>query len=101
LNNAYAAGQKNYTKMVESAVTMLSQNMKDKGVHMIDEDKGQADQRSFIQKPKNVRCYKFGKKGHYANKSPSEHSGDHKASTRSNSSLLSNCSNNRRPNRIG
>jgi hypothetical protein len=39
LNNAYVAGQNNYPKMVESAVTMLSHYMNDKGVHMTDEDK--------------------------------------------------------------
>jgi hypothetical protein len=41
LNNAYVAGQNNYPKTVESAVTMLSQYMKDKGVRVTDEDKGQ------------------------------------------------------------
>jgi hypothetical protein len=44
LNNAYVAGQNNYPKMVESAVTMSSHYMNDKGVHMTDEDKGQTDQ---------------------------------------------------------
>jgi hypothetical protein len=44
LNNAYVVGQNNYLKTVEwSAVTMLSHYiMNDKGVHMTDEDKGQA-----------------------------------------------------------
>ena len=70
MNNAYAVdGQNNYPKMVESAVTMLSHYMNDKGVHMTDEDKGQMDQKSFMQKHKNVTCYKCGKKGYYANKS--------------------------------
>jgi hypothetical protein len=41
LNNAYVAGQNNCPKTVESAVTMLSHYMHDKGVHMIDGDKGQ------------------------------------------------------------
>jgi hypothetical protein len=41
LNNAYVAGQNKYPKMVESAVTMLSHYMNNKGVHMTDEDKGQ------------------------------------------------------------
>jgi hypothetical protein len=29
---------------------------------MTDEDKGQTDQKSFMQKHKNVTCYKCGKK---------------------------------------
>jgi hypothetical protein len=33
LNNAYVAGQNNYPKTVESAVTMLSHYMNDRGVH--------------------------------------------------------------------
>jgi hypothetical protein len=49
LNNAYVAGQNNYPKTVESAVTMLSSHyMNNKGVHMIDEDKGQAILTSFM-----------------------------------------------------
>jgi hypothetical protein len=68
--------------------------MNDKGVHMIDEDKGQTDQKSFMQKHKNVTCYKCGKKGHYANKCPNRDNHD-EASTRSNRS------NNSRPNRVG
>jgi hypothetical protein len=68
LNNAYVAGQNNYPKTVESAVTMLSHYMNDKGVHVTDEDKGQATLTSFMQKHKNVTCYRCGKKGHYANK---------------------------------
>ena len=96
LNNAYVAGQNNYPKMVESAVTMLSHYMNDKGVHMTDEDKGQMNQKSFMQKQKNVTCYKCGKKGHYANKCPSGDSDDDESSTRSTrSSLLS------RPSSIG
>jgi hypothetical protein len=39
LNNAYVAGQNYYPKTVESAVTMLSHYMNDKGVHVPDEDK--------------------------------------------------------------
>jgi hypothetical protein len=66
LNNAYVAGQNNYPKTVESAVTILSHYMNDKGVHMTAEDKGQTDQKSFMQNHKNVRCYKCGKKGQYA-----------------------------------
>jgi hypothetical protein len=54
LNNAYVARQNNYPKMVERAVTMLSDYMNDKGVHIIDEDKGQATLTSFMQKHKNV-----------------------------------------------
>jgi hypothetical protein len=36
--------------------------MNNKGVHMTEEDKGQRDQKSFIDKHKNVMCYKCGKK---------------------------------------
>jgi hypothetical protein len=42
--------------MVESAVTMLSHYMNDKGFHVTDEDKGQATLTSFMQKHKNVTC---------------------------------------------
>jgi hypothetical protein len=85
LNNAFVAGQITTQKTVESAVAMLSQYMNDKGAHMIDEDKGQTDQKSsFMQKHKNVTCYKCGKRGHYANNNNDE------SSTRSS---LSNCSN--------
>jgi hypothetical protein len=35
---------------------------------MTDEDEGQMDQKSFMQKHKNMTCYKCGKNGHYANK---------------------------------
>jgi hypothetical protein len=77
LNNAFVAGQNNYPrKMVESAVAMLSYYTNDKGVHMTDEDKGQATLTSFMQKHKNVTCYKCGKKGHYANKCPNGDNGD-------------------------
>jgi hypothetical protein len=55
LNNAYVAEQNNYPKMVESAVTILSHYMNDKGVHMTDEDKGQTDQKSFMQKHKHLQ----------------------------------------------
>jgi hypothetical protein len=84
LNNTYVAGKSNYPKTVESAVTMLSHYMNDKGIHMTDEDKGQTDQKSFVQKHKNVTCYKCGKKGHYANKCNSGDSDDDESSTRSN-----------------
>jgi hypothetical protein len=97
LNNAYVAGQNNYPKTVESAVIMLSHYMNDKGVHATDEDKGQATLASFMQKHKNVTCYKCGKKGHYANKCLDGDNGD-EASTRSS---LSNRSNSSRPNRVG
>jgi hypothetical protein len=60
---------------------MLSHYINDKGVHMTDEDKGQTDQKSFMQKHKNLMCYKCGKKGHCANKYPDGDNGD-KASTR-------------------
>jgi hypothetical protein len=99
LNNAYVAGQNNYPKMVESAMTVLSHYMNNKGVHMTDEDKGQADQKSLMQKDKNVTCYKCGKKGDYAKKCPSGDSDDNELST--GSSLLSNPSNHSGPNRIG
>jgi hypothetical protein len=89
LNNVYVAGQNNYPKTVESAVTMLSHNMNDNGVHVTDEDKGQATLTSFMQKHKNVTCYKCGKKGHYANKCPSGDN-DNEASIRSSLSSRSN-----------
>jgi hypothetical protein len=60
---------------------MLSHYMNDKGVHMTDEDKGQTDQKSFMQKHKKVACYKCGKKGHYAIKCPSGDSDDDELST--------------------
>jgi hypothetical protein len=88
LNYAYVAGQNNYPETVESAVTMLSHYMNNKGVHMIEEDKGQPDQKSFMQKHKNVMSYKCGKKGHHANKCPGGDSNEHESSTRSNLSLL-------------
>jgi hypothetical protein len=66
LNNTHVAGQNKYPKTVESAVTMLAHYMNNKGVHMTDVDKGQTDRKSFMQKHKNVMCYKCGKKGHYA-----------------------------------
>jgi hypothetical protein len=95
LNNAYVAGQSNYPKRVESAVKMLSHYMNDKGVHVTDEDKGQGTLKSFMQKHKNMTCYKkCGKKGHYANKCPGGDNDD-EASTRSSLSNHSNRSNNR------
>jgi hypothetical protein len=97
LNNAYVAGQNKCPKTVESAVTMLSHYMNDKGVHVTDEDKGQATLTSFMQKDKNVTCYKCGKKDPYANKCPNEDNNE-EASIRSS---LSNRSSNRRPNHVG
>jgi hypothetical protein len=97
LNNAHVAGQNNYLKTVESAVTMLSHYMNDKGVHVTDEGKGQETLTSFMQKHQNVRCYKCGKKGHYANKCP-DGDNDDEASMRSS---LSNRSNSSRPNHVG
>jgi hypothetical protein len=95
LNNAYVAGQNNYPKTVESAVTILSHYMNGKGVHVTDEDKGQATLTSFMQtKHKNVTCYKCGKKGHYANKCPDGDNGN-EASIRSSLSNRGNPSNNR------
>jgi hypothetical protein len=93
LNNAYVAGQNNYPKTVESAVTILSHYMNDKGVHVTEEDKGQATLTSLMQKHKNVTCYKCGKKGHYANKCPHGDNND-EASIRSSLSNSSNGSNN-------
>jgi hypothetical protein len=76
-------------------LTMLSHYYKnDKGVHMTDEDIGQTDQKSFMQKHKNVTCYKCGKKGHYANKCPPDGDNDDEASIRSSLSNRSNHGNN-------
>jgi hypothetical protein len=93
LNNAYVAGQNNFSKTVEIAVTMLSHYMNNKGVHVTDADKGQAALMSFMQKHKNVTCYKCGKKGHYANKCPNEDNND-KASAKPSLSSHCNRSNN-------
>jgi hypothetical protein len=60
--------------------------MNDKGVHVTDEDKGQTDQKSYMQKHKNVTCYKCGKQGHYANKCPNGDSDDDESSTRASQS---------------
>jgi hypothetical protein len=68
---------------------------------MIDEDKIQMDQKNFMQKDKKMKCYKYGKKGHYANECPSGDSDDNEPPTGLSSSLLSNCSNHSRPNYIG
>jgi hypothetical protein len=65
---------------------------------MTEEDKGQTDQKSFMQKHKNVMCYKCGKKGHYANKCPNGDNNDEASTPRSS---LSNRSNNSRPNCVG
>jgi hypothetical protein len=62
---------------------MMSHYMNNKGVNIINEDKGQTDQKRFMQKHKYVTCYKCGKKGHYANKCPSGDSNDNELSTRS------------------
>jgi hypothetical protein len=98
LNNAYVAGQNNYPKTVENAVTMLSHYMNDKGVQVADEDKGQAALTSFMQKHKNVTCYRCGKKGHYANKCPDGDNDDEASTT---SSISNRSSNNSRHNRVG
>jgi hypothetical protein len=98
LNNAYVAGQNNYPKTVENAVAMLSHYMNDKGVQVADEGKGQAALTSFMQKHKNVTCYRCGKKGHYANKCPD---GDNNDEASTASSLSNRSSNNSRHNRVG
>jgi hypothetical protein len=85
--------------MMESAVTMLSHYMNNKGVHVTDEDKGQATLMSFMQKHKNVTCYKCGKKGHYAKKCPNGDKDDG-AAIRSSLRNRSNRSN-RSKNRVG
>jgi hypothetical protein len=77
---------------------MLSHYMNGKGVHMTDEDKRQTGQKSFMQKHKNVTCYKCGKKGHYANKCPD---GDNDGKASATRSSLSSRSNNSRPNHVG
>jgi hypothetical protein len=74
-------------------MTMLSHYMTNKGVHVTDEDKGQATLTSFMQKDQTVTCYKCGKEGHYANKCP-DGDKDDEASTRSSLSNHSNRSNN-------
>jgi hypothetical protein len=38
LNNAFVAGENKCPRMLESALPMLSQYMKDKGIHMTEED---------------------------------------------------------------
>jgi hypothetical protein len=48
LNNAYAVGQNNYPKTVESAVTMLTHYMNGKGVHRTNEDKKDKQTRSVL-----------------------------------------------------
>jgi hypothetical protein len=67
---------------------MLSHYMNDKGVHMTDEDKGQTGQKSFMQKHKNMTCYKCGKNSHYANKCPIGDSDDDELSTGSSTKQL-------------
>jgi hypothetical protein len=91
------AGQNNYSKTVEIAVAMLSHYMNDRRFRMADGVKGQTGLKNFMQKHKNMMCYRCGKKGHYANKCPNGDSND-KSSTRSS---LSSQSNNSRPNHVG
>jgi hypothetical protein len=74
---------------------MLSHYMNNKGVHVTDEDKGQAILTSFMQNHKNVTSYKCGKKGHYANKCPDGDNDDEASTNRSSLSNNSNRSNNR------
>ena len=64
------AGQNNYSKTVEIAVAMLSHYMNDRRFRMADGVKGQTGLKNFMQKHKNMMCYRCGKKGHYANKFP-------------------------------
>jgi hypothetical protein len=60
---------------------------------MTDEDRGQAALTSFMQKHKNVTCYKCGKKGHYANKCPDGDNNDEASIRSSLSNQHSNHSN--------
>jgi UTP-glucose-1-phosphate uridylyltransferase len=62
-------------------VIILSHYMNNKQDHMTDEIKQKKDQQSFLQKHKNVTCYKCGKKSHYANMCPNGDHNDDKAST--------------------
>jgi hypothetical protein len=73
---------------------MLPHYMNDKGIHVIDENTGQAALRTFMHKHKNVTCHKCGKKGHYANKCP-DGENDDEASIKSSLSNRSNRSNHR------
>jgi hypothetical protein len=83
LNNSFLAGQNNYPKTLEGAVTLLSHYATDKDKPMSKyrgaNDDGSITQMSFAQgsnKNKNVKCYKCGKKGHYANKCGEESDDD-------------------------
>jgi uncharacterized paraquat-inducible protein A len=61
-----------YATLEMNDVTMLSHYMNNKGVHMGDEDEGQTALKRFMQRHKNVTCYRCGKKGHYRRKQVSQ-----------------------------
>ena len=66
LNNAYLSGSNNYPKSVVGAVTMLSHYAGDWKPGVTNKEQGEQVY-SFAQKKKDVKCFKCGKKGHYAN----------------------------------
>ena len=84
LNNAYLAGHKNYPITVEAAMTMLSHYMSDRQVHRSEHGQEQSqNETSFAQKHKDIKCFKCGKKGHYANKCMEEDTDSKSISTMS------------------
>ena len=72
LNNSYIAGNNNYPGTIEGAVSLLSHYMDGNQQQQNGKDRWKKGQRtsesSFLQHDtRNVRCFKCGKKGHYAN----------------------------------
>lgn len=63
LNNSFIAGNDNYPRTVEGAMTMMS-HYKDGGQ---DGSRKSRTNHSYAQARENVTCFKCGKKGHYAN----------------------------------